>query len=170
MPASSLALVAAAAATLSSAVTDARFASPAAYRAHPGATTAITYDASSVPVGSQARIVAWHNKWGGMSVGLRVGGLKPDERYDAQVHVGACTDRPDGAGRRFQNNPRSGSYAANEFRFDFRTDARGDARALAVHYWGIAKGQHAGSVVIEAHGSAEPAACVTVPFWRLPPD
>jgi len=68
-----------------------------------------------------------------------------------------------------QNGPSKQSDAANEFWLDFKTDRNGRASVLTTHYWGIAKGQHANSVVITSAGAHEPAACVTVPFKRLNP-
>jgi Cu-Zn family superoxide dismutase len=147
----------------------ARFATPATYLANPNDTPAITYQPASVPVGSSIRVTQAVNKWGGMDIRLRVKGLKPNEKYNAEVHVAKCTDDPASAGARFQNAPSKDSYEANEFRLNFKTDRAGKATVLTQHYWGIAKHQKAGSVMIHQHASTQPAACVTVPFKRIWP-
>jgi Cu-Zn family superoxide dismutase len=165
-----LALVAPAVALASPTVNvQARFASAASYVADPRATPAVTYNRASVPVGSWASVTQSANDLGGMDVSLRVTGLRPQESYDAKVYTGRCTKGPDGAGAPFRNGPSKQSYAANEFWLDFKTDRNGRASVLTTHYWGIAKGQHANSVVITPARAHEPAACVTVPFKRLNP-
>jgi superoxide dismutase, Cu-Zn family len=166
VPASVLGITAAARPSVS---TQARFATPATYLANPNGTPAITYERASVPVGSSIRVTQSVNKWGGMNVRLRVKGLKPNEKYNAEVHVAKCTDDPASAGAHFQNAPSKDSYEANEFRLNFRTDRAGKASVLTQHYWGIAKNQKAESVMIHKHGSKEQAACVTVPFKRIWP-
>jgi len=151
--------------TLQHRSTRARFVTPAAYLHAPRSTGAITYDRTAVPVGSWARVTQSRNKWGGMDVALRVSHLRAGTRYRAEVHVGACGARPGSSGRAFQNGPSTQDYAANEFWLNFRTDGSGDASVLTRHYWGIARHQHARSVVIHTPGSRSVvAACVTVPF------
>jgi Cu-Zn family superoxide dismutase len=147
----------------------AHFATPASYRANPRGVAAITYDPASVPVGSRVRVRQSANKWGGMNVQLDLVGLRHDTGYEAYIDVGLCTADPASAGRHFENFPPSGSYAANEFSFDFETNSAGSASALAQRYWGIGKHQHANSVVIQRPGTGRIAACVTVPFKRLNP-
>jgi superoxide dismutase, Cu-Zn family len=157
------------AAALPSVSTQARFATPATYLANPNGTPAITYERATVPVGSWIRVTQSVNKWGGMNVRLRVKGLRANEKYNAEVHVGKCTDNPANAGAHFQNGRSKDSYEANEFWLNFRTDRAGKASVLTQHYWGTAKNQKADSVMIHKHGSREPAACVTVPFKRIWP-
>ena len=155
--------------TLPTVNVQARFATPASYRANPGGTAAVTYDPASVPVGSRIHVRQSANKWGGMNVQLNLEGLRPHAGYQAYVNVGRCTAGPTSPGRHFENSPSSGSYPANEFSFDLKTDGAGNASALTQQYWGIGKNQHANSVVIVRPGARRLAACVTVPFRRLNP-
>jgi hypothetical protein len=74
------AAVASASAAPPSVTAQARFATPADYLANPEGTAAVTYDGGSVPVGGRVRVRQWHNKWGGMSVRLRLDGLQPSGR------------------------------------------------------------------------------------------
>lgn len=157
-----------AASALPSRTAQARFATPATYRAKPRTTRAITYNRAAVPVGSSVRVTQSVNKWGGMDVRLQVSGLLPHERYRAEVHVRSCSADPASAGRAFQNGPSRQDYAANEFWLNFRTDASGAAGVLTRQYWGITKHQHAASVVIHVPRSATAvAACASVPFRRI---
>jgi hypothetical protein len=167
--AAAIALTAASAAVAGSSLphrsTSARFATPATYVKAPRRIHAVTYDRAAVPVGSWARVTQSRNKWGGMDVRLQVGHLRAGTRYRAEVHVGTCGVSPGSSGRAFQNGPSTGDYAANEFWLNFRTDHAGDASVLTQHYWGIARHQHAGSVVIHTPGNATAVAgCITVPF------
>lgn len=148
--------------------TMARFSTPAAYRADSRTTRAITYDRGAVPVGSWVRVTQSVNKWGGMDVRLQIKHVLANTRYRAEVHVGACSAAPSGAGRAFQNGPSKQHYAANEFWLNFRTHRAGAADVLTQHYWGIGRRQHAGSIVIHTPGNrARAAACVSVPFRRI---
>jgi Cu-Zn family superoxide dismutase len=147
----------------------ARFATPASYRANPKGTAAVTYDPAAVPIGSSIRVKQSANEWGGMDVQLNLEGLRPHASYKAYVDIGRCTADPTSPGRHFENSPSSGSYPANEFSFNFETDGDGNASALTQQYWGITKYQHANSVVILRSGVSRLAACVTVPFRRLNP-
>lgn len=162
-------LAAAAALAWPSVSVSARFASVSTFLRDPRSTAAITYDSSAVPAGAMVVVRQSANDLGGMNVALRVNGLRPDASYDAKLHVKRCTSNPAGAGGPFQNSRSTQSYAANEFRLDFRTGAGGSARVLTEHYWGIAKGQEANSVEIGLPGAKQAAACVTVPFARLNP-
>ena len=50
----------------------ARFVTPASYRAQPERTAAVTYDPASVPVGSRILVTQSANQWGGMNVQVGV--------------------------------------------------------------------------------------------------
>lgn len=146
----------------------ARFTTPARYRHDARPTRAVSYDPGAVPVGGWVRVTQSVNRWGGMNVGLQVRGLRPGERYRAELHVGSCGARPGEAGRAFQNGPSRNDYSANEFWLNFTTNGAGGASVLTRKYWGIGMHQHARSVVIHAPGSrSAEAACVTVPFRRI---
>ncbi len=148
-------------------IAQAHFVAPAAYRADPANTPGVSYDPASVPVGSWSRVTQSANDLGGMNVELQVAGLRPQQHYDAQVHVGRCGATAAGAGAPFKNGPSQRDYAANEFQLNFTTDRGGGGSVLTRHYWGIARNQRANSVVIDRPGGNQPAACLTVPFKRL---
>ncbi|MFE2999279.1 hypothetical protein ACFXG4_30260 [Nocardia sp. NPDC059246] len=120
-----------------------------------------------MPTASRIEVTESLNKWGGMSVGLDIWGVRPDQHYRGYVHVGRCTDHPADAGARLQNGPSHDSYEANEIWLDFTTDHNGDATTITNKYWGIGAGQQANLVVLHVDGVTDPAACVAVPFQRF---
>ncbi|MBH0780450.1 hypothetical protein [Nocardia bovistercoris] len=144
---------------------DLRFASATDYAAAPTTTAAITYDTTTVPVGSRLEVVESRNKWGGMTIDLHADGLLSDRDYRAYVHTLPCGDDPASAGPRLRNGPSQESYEANEVWFRLRTDSHGRAETTTMRYWGIGAEQTANSVIVEYDGAV--TACATVPFQRL---
>jgi superoxide dismutase, Cu-Zn family len=151
-----------------SAKVTARFASPRLYKTHP----AVTYDQSSVPMGSRVQVVEKPQDKGGDAGNvtletLRVWGLRANRKYDAYVYTRRCGATPAAAGGRTQAGPSSEHYPQNEVWLNFKTNRRGDAATHAGQYWrfNLDHGaSQANSVVIHSHTTKAPVACVTVPF------
>jgi superoxide dismutase, Cu-Zn family len=167
VPAVLAAATAAAASGARHAKVTARFASPGSYKTHP----AVTYDQRSVPRGSRVQVVEKpQNKPGDAGdvtlETLRVWGLTPNRRYDAYVYTRRCGATPAAVGTRTQDGPSREHYPQNEVWLDFKTNDRGNAVSRAGQYWRFNPGQasQANSVVIHAHATKAPVACVTVPF------
>lgn len=163
IPVLALAVAVAPIATASSADRHARvtsvFVTPALYRTHP----AVTYDERSVPSGGRVQVVERPNDKGGKNVTLRVWGLRPGRRYDADVHTRPCGSTPEAAGKRVQDGPSAEHYPQNEVWLNFRTNRSGDATSFVRQYW-IFRPHQANSVVIHSHVSKARVACVAVPF------
>lgn len=141
---------------------------------------AVTYEHKKVPVGARISVAQWASETG-MTIRLKVQGLKPHRTYGAHVHTKPCGPKPDDSGPHYQNrvDPKQPSvdpaYANphNEVWLDFTTDAKGNAHAASQHSWWFREGA-ARSVVIHDHrtttgpGHAGTAGdrlgCLTVPF------
>lgn len=148
---------------------DGQFAPPSAFVPSP----AITYDMDLVPAASWIGVEQHGKPGGGMTVTLRVKGLKPGYAYGAHVHQKPCGAELTAAGGHYQHrkdpvqpsedpayvNPR------NEVWLDFTTGPDGAGRASARHAWEFRQGG-AGSVVLhrEQGGAGDRLACFTVPF------
>ncbi len=135
------------------------FTSPLSYRTNP----AVTYDRSSVRLGSRVQVLEVPNTIGGLEVQLSVWGLSPNRDYDAYVYTRPCGVGPTNAGTRTQNGPSRAHYPQNEVWLDFRTNARGSAHSQDSQNWTFGSSQ-ANSVVLLSSNPARIVACVTVPF------
>jgi Cu-Zn family superoxide dismutase len=113
------------------------------------ATSAVTYDATQVPVGARIVVRAVKIAHHRTRIKLRVRGLLPGETYGAHVHYLACGATGAAAGAHYQNIPDPAvggsetvsstdpAYAnsANEVWLDFVTNAKGKGRAHTVVDW-----------------------------------
>ncbi len=153
------ATIASAAPASANAKVTALFKSPLSYRTNP----AVTYDRSSVRLGSRVQVLEEPNTTGGLEVQLSVWGLSPNRNYNAYVYTRPCGVAPTSAGKRTQNGPSRAHYPQNEVWLNFRTNARGTAHSQDSQNWTFDSGQ-ANSVVWLSSNPARVVACVTVPF------
>ncbi|MEV0256582.1 superoxide dismutase family protein [Streptomyces sp. NPDC050732] len=145
-----------------------RFAPPTAFIPSP----AVTYDQGLVPAASWIEVVQ-RGVGDGMTVTLRVRGMKPGHAYGVHVHRKPCGVEPEAAGGHYQHRvdpvqpSKDPAYLnpENEVWLDFTAGADGSGSASAVHGWGFRPGE-AASVVLhhEPGGTGDRAACFTVPF------
>ena len=124
---------------------------------------AVTYDRSSVRLGSRVQVLEEPNNTGGLVVQLSVWGLTPDRKYDAYVYTHPCGLIPASDGTRTQNGPSKEHYAQNEVWLNFKTNVRGAAHSRVSQNWTFNADQ-ANSVVLLSSNAARVLACLTVPF------
>jgi Cu-Zn family superoxide dismutase len=156
---STMATTTSAASTSAKAKVTAMFVSPTSYRTSP----AVTYDRSSVRLGSRVQVLEEHNNTGGLVVQLGVWGLTPNRNYNAYVYTRPCGLTPASAGKRTQNGPSNEHYPQNEVWLNFKTNVRGAAHSQVSQNWTFNADQ-ANSVVLLMSNAARVVACVTVPF------
>jgi superoxide dismutase, Cu-Zn family len=160
--------------------------------AAPGSgSSAVTYDATQVPLGARVEVHAVPTGSGRTVVTLHAWGLLPGETYGAHAHYLPCGTTGAAAGAHYQNAPDpavNGSLtvastdpayanAVNEVWLDLATNAAGNGRAQTVVDWPFRPTATGGprSVILHLNttstGGTVPAgnagarlACVTVPF------
>ncbi|WP_151480681.1 superoxide dismutase family protein [Streptomyces albicerus] len=129
---------------------------------------AVTYDTKLVPAGSWIEVTQRGAAGGGMTVTLRVTGLKPGHVYGAHVHQKPCGADPADSGGHYQHRPSSDpadANADNEVWLDFTADAYGAGAASAYHDWNFRRGEAASVVLHSEPGNfGARLACFTVPF------
>lgn len=120
-----------------------------------GVPAAVTYDEKLVPPG--ARIEVRQRIAGkGMSVELRVAGLRPGHTYGTHVHTDRCGVDPQDSGPHYQHREGEDPELAhpdNEVWLDFTADAAGAGEASAWQSWTFRPGE-AASVVLHEHATA----------------
>ncbi|CAM3182247.1 superoxide dismutase [Saccharomonospora xinjiangensis] len=122
--------------------------------------TAVTYDASLVPVGALARVAVMTSDRGTITE-LAVRGFVPDREYGAHLHARPCGATGADAGPHHQHvqDPEQPStdpaYAnpGNEIWLDFTTDAAGAASARSEVGWTFGERRPASLVIHERHTS-----------------
>lgn len=162
------------------------------FAAAPGSgSTAITYDATQVPVGARVEVRAVPTGSGRTVVTLHAWGLLPDETYGAHAHYLPCGATGAAAGAHYQNLPDPAvkgsltvastdpTYAnpVNEVWLDLVTNEAGNGRAQTVVDWPFRSTATGGPRAVILHlnttstGGSVPAgnagtrlACVTMPF------
>ncbi|MFG2646727.1 superoxide dismutase family protein [Streptomyces sp. NPDC048436] len=147
---------------------EARFAPPSAFVP----SSAVTYDKKLVPASSWIE-VEQRGGPGGMSVTVRVKGLKAGHAYGAHVHQKPCGAEPADAGGHYQDHEDAVQPSENpdyvnpdnEVWLDFTARRDGSGAASARHGWEFRPGG-AASVVLhrEQGGAGDRLACFTVPF------
>lgn len=152
------------------------------FRAPSSGGNALTYDTKLVPVGAEARVLAFGSKFTGTQTALIVTGLRPNRTYGAHAHAKRCGPTGADAGPHFQHVPDpvtpsvDPAYAnpRNEIWLDFTTTGAGIGFSLSSVKWVATDARAPKSVVIhqmrthtgpgEAGTAGARLACINVNF------